>query len=430
MNRTSTSYNNNEYESVSILKAERYLDNSLSNGDESMEVNSNNSVGATQAFLIHRHGARYPIREPSHNIAWPKERSFWRNHLGRLTPMGVIQMSRLGDFFNRRYPWLNQSNVKIYSTARSRALESAWSFTLGLMPNSSIRFNSIKVNPCQNDSIDSSDNQNQYSNNDDSANNDTICLINYYRSKNDLIFGQEDSSRAYKININQSPLLQEYVKRDDIQRLVDRLSGNGHLRIRRDSITTIAKLKEIYSQIQIDHQLQIPKTRSLVSHYNLTDSELELINQVGCEVMHRRLIPSTDSVNNQLYNKDQGIGLLKSIYDKLINWNKTNEFNIYSCHDTNMIALMSIFGLKIVPPDFCGYILMERMIYNGDNIIAIYYCPTPFDTSNEVAAKVWPDIDQRTDFLDWNNLSEGSFYTNDLLTLIKVSLERWSQATS
>jgi hypothetical protein len=231
------------------------------------------------------------------------------------------------------------------------------------------------------------------------------------------LFGHEDPSRIYKVNINESDLLKEYVNSVDIRKMIDRLSKNGHFRVRRDDITTIAKLKEIYSQIQVDSQLQIPHTESLASHYGLTESELEIITKIGCEVMHRRLIPATDLLTDAMYNRDQGCGLISDIQTKMKSWDKQNELNVYSCHDTNMIAMMSVLGIKIVPPSFTGYILIERTCSDID-MVAVYYCPTPFDQSDEVEAKIWAPIVERKEFLDWDSLTSGGFEALDFMNIL------------
>ena len=183
------------------------------------------NITKTQSFIIHRHGARYPLKKPCHNILWPKEDKFWNAHIGRLTPVGVIQMSNLGNFFAERYKWADIHNVNVYSTHRSRALESAWSLLLGLLPTDSpIKFNYIKTNKCNGStknrsevsiqSVSSSSNINKF--NGVTCQKD-VCCINYYRKNDDIIFGTEDPSLAYKININDSPLLKEYQDNKIIQ---------------------------------------------------------------------------------------------------------------------------------------------------------------------------------------------------------------------
>lgn len=368
----------------------------------------------TQVFIIHRHGARYPLKKPEHNVLWPTENGFWKHHLGRLTPVGVLQMNQLGSFFRARYPWVEVSNVKIYSTHRSRALESAWSLALGLLPGAPIKFDSIKIyTPCTDQICCGTD----------------LCCIHYYHKNDDPIFGRCDPSMAYKINVNGSELLQSYSQRSDVTALVERLSSAGRFRIRRDSVTTIAKLKDIYAQLQIDAQFGMPAAGTIEGRYGLSSEELELINCIGCEVIHRRLIPATDCVTDDIFNVDQGMGLVGTIHNTIAHGNLNLKNNLYvlSCHDTNLIAFMSILGLKIVPPDFAGYILIERNATKARDTVDVYYCATPFQTGISLEAqapsepKVWPATDQRDKFLEWSQLPSGQFRTADFLRMLAVS---------
>lgn len=352
-----------------------------------------------QSFIIHRHGARYPLQRPKHNISWPKEKSFWDCHIGGLTPVGVLQMNKLGYFFEQRYNWITTNNTQIWSTHRSRALESAWSFVLGLLPDSPVMFNCLR-----DEKIELKDN---------------VCYINYYHRKYDTLFGSEDPSMIYKLNVNESTLLQKYSQDERVKKLISRLSSEGKFRLRRDEITTTAKLKEIYSQILIDQQLQVPLELSLVTHYGLNEEEIQLINDIGCEVMCRRLVPSNDLLTNNNFNKDQGMGLVQDILSLLDNWSGKNELKVYSCHDTNMIAFMSILGLKISPPGFAGYILLERTKNYNTNMdtLEVYYCQDPFGGQGQVSGKLWHM--EREMYMDWDDLPDGVFATREFVDMVK-----------
>jgi hypothetical protein len=360
----------------------------------------------TQSFLIHRHGARYPLKKPEHNATWPNENKFWKCHIGKLTPFGVVQMCNLGQFFRHRYPWVNTNNLTVFSTHRSRALESAWSFILGLLPNTPIKFEPMKsYRSCEGEVCCGKD----------------VCCIHYYHKGDDLIFGQADPSMAYKINVNESGFLKSLLDSPEIIALIDRLSRNGHFRIRRDSITTIAKLKDIHAQLGIDSQLQIPPEGSLIGKYGLTPIELDLIRKIGNEVICRRLVPSTDLISDRAYNEDQGKGIINTIRESMIQWDRNhNEFQVFSCHDTNLIAIMSLLGIKIDCPNFAGYILIERTFNTEGDLVSFYFCEEPFDTSISFSPKIWTPLDQRHNFLDWKDLSSGIFTTSDFISLFHV----------
>lgn len=349
-------------------------------------------MAAIQSFIIHRHGARYAIKKPEHNAMWPVENRFWKCHTGKLTPIGVLQMVTVGQLFRMRYPWVTSKSVRIFSTHRSRALESAWSFVLGLLPGTPIKFQELP-SPV---SLE-----------------EQICSIQYYHKGEDKIFGQADPRMAHKLNINRSPLLQELVESEKVIGLVNRLATHGHFRIRRDSITTISKLKDIHSQLGVDAQLGLPAGGSLIGKYGLSSEELEIIRAIGNEVIARRLIPATDLVAERGFNEDQGRGIITAIQDQLQTWTGRNsELNVYSCHDTNLIAVMALLGIRIDCPEFAGYILIERTL----EAARVFYCLDPFDGS-ERPPKFWPELTARSTVLNWDQLPTGQF---DIPTFLRI----------
>lgn len=349
-----------------------------------------------QVFIIHRHGARYPMKRPHHNAVWPVDKPFWKQHVAKLTPVGVMQMQGLGHFFRGRYRWVQPRNVTVYATHKSRALESAWSFVLGLLPGVSLKYNPMTIyKQCEGTQCD------------------TECQINYYEKSDDIIFGSHES-HAYKININQSPLLNDLITCPVVNNLINRLSEVGQFRIRRDAVTTVSKLKDIYSQLQIDSQLN---HNVLHKAYELEPEELERITQIGCEVMHRRSIPATDLMDDPMYNAEQGIGILTLIAETMSSWNArpgNDMLTLFSCHDTNIVAMMAILGLKIQPPNFSGYILIERTLDDNDDTVAIYYCPDPF-IPYTLEPKIWPR--DQTTYLNWDTLSPGVWNSSTFLEL-------------
>lgn len=359
-----------------------------------------------QVFVINRHGARYPLKKPEHNLLWPSENVFWKHNAGKLSPVGVIQMYNLGSFFRKRYPWVNSRNTTIYSTHKSRALESAWSLVLGLLPGVPIKYNPLKI----------------YKNcTDNLCCGIDICCINYYNKYDDPIFGERSMSQAYKFNINESPILNGLTQCPITVNLINRLTNKGYFRLRRDLVTTISKLKDLYSQLQIDSQLFLPDKGTLIDKYELSPEELNIIDKVGGEVHQRYSIPSTDSLDDDLLNKEQGAGIL-SLISTIMNTITESLFTVFSCHDTNVVAVMSVLGIKIHPPHFSGYILIERTITentapdtskNNDHI-AFYYCPEPFDAL-ELEPKVWTT---QHSYVPYDTLACGIWDTPTFLSVL------------
>ncbi len=379
--------------------------------------NSHNTT-ITSAFLITRHGARQAINVPNHNIHWPshKHKDYWESEAGMLTPLGVIQLYNLGAFFRKRYPWVSVNNVTCFSTARSRTLNSCWSLCLGLLPNTPIKFLSLKYDDhCSGNLCCDKD----------------VCCIKYFIKGKDPLFGNPtEMNKDYKVNINKSPYLTSLVDDPVAIGLINRLSKNGHFKIKRDSVTTIAKLKDIYGQIQVDNQLYIPSTSSLIAHYGITDAELDIINKVGAEVGCLRSIPYTNKLSDRGYNMEQGGGILSYIKNKLQQQPIANSFTELSCHDTTLISLAANLGIRLCPiPRFAAYVLIERKtVYNDSMMISddvdFYYVSDPFDDEHTYASKTWPPLNRRDEYIAWSSqlLTPGTFTTADFLRVLPADL--------
>lgn len=296
-------------------------------------------------------------------------------------------MNSVGQFFREQYPWVTVSNVNVYSTHRSRALESAWSLILGLLPGTPVKFETIK-------SYEGCDGE--------VCCGGQVCCIRYYHRGDDLIFGQGDPSMAYKLNINSSELLRSLAEDERVSGLISRLQSQGAFRIRRDPLTTVSKLKDIHSQLGIDAQLGLPSAGTLVGKYGLSVTECDLVRLIGNEVISRRLVPASDLVVDTTYNEDQGRGIIRTIAGLLRTWAGSNEFHVFSCHDTNLIAVMALLGIKIDCPEFAGYLFIERTA----DTISFYYRMDPFE--GELGRpKAWVPMAERDQFINWDDISEG-----------------------
>lgn len=426
-NKIESSENTAKFSTSPIL-GEIYMPNTqrlsdIHTGQRTLEMSK-------QVFIVFRHGARYPINKPNHNILWPHHDNFWDQHLGKLSPAGVLQLSKLGDYIKSLYPWINDKNLNVYSTHMSRAIESAWSFVMGLLPQSPIQI----VN------ISNSLNYTYTCSGPTCCNSGMVC-IKYYdgMEENDPIFGNHDFKSPHRKNTTQSPYIISLSKSAQAINLINRLRSTGCSNFDSDNIGNIIKLKEIYSQIQIDEQLNIPLDASLINRYNLTSEDLDLINSIGLDVISRRSVPSSNLLKHDVYNRSQGAGLLKYINDEIQNWDGKNSFTVLSCHDSNIIALGSVLGLQVDSPDFGGYFLFERSspVINIDNTIdnttynttdntidkvGVYYNIEPFKSDKYYDAKVWPGHRNRDNFINWNTLETGLWNTPDFINMINDSL--------
>lgn len=360
-----------------------------------------------QVFLIFRHGARYSIDKPIHNVLWPRDDYFWNKHKGNLTPVGVIQLYNFGNYFKTKYPWVNNYNINVNSTKKSRAIESAWSFLLGLLPENSIQ---IK---CLGDG-------NQYNRDKHNGENEETVYIKYF-SNNDLIFGNYlmDQDRFIR-NIRSSTNLNNLKYDERVHNLIDKVNRKGYS-FNKNDVTDIAKLKELYAQIQVDEQLNVPYQDTIIGKYDLNDDDVDIIVEIGLEVISRRSVPSSDNLEDKSMT-DMGRYVLHHIKNKMERWDYEDEFNILSCHDSTIISLASNLGLKVNSPEFCGYFLMERSYL--DNSVKIYYCQCPFDDEHvkDLRCKVWNKHSERDFYMDWNELLEGKFDTENFINVLDETI--------
>ena len=383
-----------------------------------------------QVFVIHRHGARYSLAKPVHNAVWPKNSDYWKKHIGKLTPIGVHQLTQLGEYFRIMYPWVTRERVRVQSTCKSRAIESAWSLLLGLLPEEGVHI-CEKNERCEK------------LNNCDHA-PDAVCIEFFAKHDYDKVFGKFENNglgngkknAPNNNSLNNSSNISVDKERTEI---LKRLGWNGR---------NTDKLKQIYSQLKIDEQLGLTKHSGLCKKYNLTETDLQVIERTGLDVIVRRHVPCSDSTEDPCFSGSQGAGLLKYISDEIKrmdqslsvnekendkkeNKRKTNkklnlqnaqkEFHILSCHDSNIMAVMAQLGLKINSPGFAGYILVDRR----DDIVNFYFCEKPFgkDAQQCIKSRVWPCRGNRDKYLVYDEMPEGTFHKDQFLQTIDTAIK-------
>eukprot|EP00933_Yihiella_yeosuensis_P022343 TRINITY_DN17585_c0_g1_i1.p1 TRINITY_DN17585_c0_g1~~TRINITY_DN17585_c0_g1_i1.p1 ORF type:complete len:490 (-),score=100.86 TRINITY_DN17585_c0_g1_i1:450-1853(-) len=131
-------------------------------------ISTDDAATLQRVVIVHRHGARFPNKPaPPEDLYWPKDAAFWKNFAGQLTPHGSEQLRRLGVTMRHRYgsegagllptdgntstssSSNNSSNnnnnnhdsslhVIAHSSGKQRALQSAWAFINGLVPDSPV----------------------------------------------------------------------------------------------------------------------------------------------------------------------------------------------------------------------------------------------------------------------------------------------------
>lgn len=339
-----------------------------------------------QIFIIHRHGARYSITKPSHNFSWPSLDDYWESHCGKLSPVGVHQMTTLGQKFRKKYPWANLANTTIISTKYSRALESAWSLAIGLFPDYPIKIQEvpkIKVNG-------------------------SSCLVQF-NSKSTFFGKNKTPKKTIQQNIYQYII---YILENDerVKNLAEKLISNPNFKWKTLD-EAVYHFEEIYHQIKIDRQLG--RSDKIIKSYGITPEDIELMREVSMNTMNRRFVPWEADVHEKIYNSSCSRGIRKYIEHKLSQELTQNSLTIFSCHDTTILSFLTSLGIIAHSPEFCGHIVIER----EDDQVSFYYYPEPFE--DNLSPKKWSCKGSRDHYVLWENLEDGIFTVDEFLSCLK-----------
>lgn len=348
-----------------------------------------------QLIIIHRHGARYPLKRIPGDLSWPTNKEFWNNYSGHLTPEGTMQMISIGidlrSYYNEFISNINTDSIRVQVSNSQRTAMSAWSFLMGMFPNKSKYFKYI------------GDSRNKKLNNNIS---DHITI----RIETDKLFHLEDSEKRSefgKKNLESSVLFNKFVSDKNSKDLCDKLYKMTKLEKLSPSfaiVDRLIELKRIHTQIKIAtvHNLEIlPNTIG----EKVTEQDIKYIDIIGNEVKSRYYIPGDDKISDDCGASNASY-LLNEIFRYIIN--SKYKFIEISGHDITLLSLSSLLGIKITVPEFGSYFIFE--VYDNDTI-KIYYNPDPIIYSRkDLINKRWEISDM---YQDWNNISEGEFTINE-----------------
>jgi len=304
-----------------------------------------------QYFLIHRHGDRYSLNEISYGPLWPQDDKFNQEHIGKLSPNGVIRMVELGKEFKKEF----DVPLVSWSTCQSRALESAWSFSLGYNPGIPVKLHSEKCPevPLEKDS-----------------------LIRYYsRESDDPLFGRYKSRWGKNYQAYQCISLRQDFQSTRGRRIIEYLQEIKLLPEEPSYQQTVDIIKQLYSQILVDEQLYPSEHFNLIKEYQLTDDEVDWIIEVGIKILSCRFL----DFDRRQFVADVAplsVGIITYLRDKILKISSSKFYEL-SCHDSNIMAFASILNLIIDPPLFSGYILLIRTKKKDSDTVSFYYCKQP-----------------------------------------------------
>ena len=229
-----------------------------------------------QMIIIHRHGARYPLKQIIGDLLWPINKEFWDRYKGHLTPVGSLQLINIGkdlrSYYSEFISNLDTHLIRIHSSNSQRTITSAWSFLTEIFPDKSKYIKNMGDIQYRNMNYEIKDH---------------IAIHIETELKTDKLFHLGKSNYNIK-NLSSSILLEQSALNDEYTDLCNRLYRMTLLPKLNPSFSIkdrLFELKYIHTQIKIAvaHNLEIlPNTNNEI----LTTEDLEKIDIIGNENFH------------------------------------------------------------------------------------------------------------------------------------------------
>jgi hypothetical protein len=352
--------------------------------------------------IIHRHGARFPLKSLYSDLSWPINKQFWEAYKGQLTPIGIKQLFDVGtdirEFYGEFIESIDSRCIKVHSSNSQRTMMSGWSFLQGAFPGRSFYFKYM--------GDQRQTKMNAYVENQ-------IPIIIEAQSKTDKLFHTGKSQRKknhVSENITSSDLIKEISTDKAYIDLCDKLFRMTKIKgldPSNDIVERLTKFRTVHTQLAISRAHNLHNIAN-VGKETLTDAELDMIEIVGSEIKKCSYMPGNERVQKKPVCSNY---LLNEIYRYICC--SDVEFLHLSAHDTTLMELGIALGLKIPTPDFASYFLIEvkEDIETSTEYLSIYFNPDPSKFKRaDLKAKTWNLSDK---YLDWNNLEEGSIPLTD-----------------
>jgi len=317
-------------------------------------------------IIVHRHGARFPNKCLPGDLSWPSLPAFWTSYKGHLSPKGALQHYRLGEKLAKRYrkgsqllsslsPQELQQAVFCQTSPVQRCLLSAWSLLDGLFPeipryffyDEETREVPAKEREAMGIAITVED-----------ASKQTDKVFHQ------LEFSGEEAQQFRKRECLKCEQLQTLAGDPSVMALADRLyqaTGDKALAPKSNPVERIAKFKSIMTQIMISkaHGLPILPNKDAV---HLSAAEQELVSRVSRQVMRHAFRPvQSNEVADGIGR--EAAGVLGNEIGRLLGARMAGHSPVrmaeFSCHDGNILALASLLGLDVEPPEFSSHWLFE-----------------------------------------------------------------------
>lgn len=344
-----------------------------------------------QLIILHRHGARLPIKRIDGDLSWPLNDHFWENYSGQLTPIGMQQLIDIGrdlkSYYHDFLLNIDYHAIRVHCSNSQRTMMSAWSFLIGMFPTVGIYFKYL----------------------DDTQSN----ILNHKIPDHIPIYVESQTKRDKLFHLGKlcgKPKCNNKIQNLDF---IDKLSLNSKYQDLSNKFYQITKWEKMNPNIplidrlscfkKIDGHLKIASAHNRqffpnVLNMKFLDEEIELITLLADQIKKECFIYN-DKADGQ-----NASFLLNEIFRYIVS--KKLSLVQFSAHDTTILSLAALLKLDIDIPQFAGYFLFE--IYDNDTI-KIYYNSNSAKRENLVNKKWIIDGNIKS----WNFLNSGKFTTEE-----------------
>lgn len=350
-------------------------------------------------ILIHRHGARFPLKSLHADLSWPINKQFWEEYRGQLTPIGIKQLYDVGadlrEFYGDFLEQIDSRTIRVHSSNSQRTMMSGWSFLLGAFPGRSFYFKYM------------GDKRQERMN---SVVENQVPIIIEAQARTDKLFHTGKSQRKknhVSENLESSVLIKELAQLPeyfDLCNKLHRMTGMDGFSPEHTMQERLIKFRTIHTQLAIARAHHLERLANVTGE-ELTDRELEMVEIVGAEIKKCSYMPGDEKIQCKPVCNNY---LLNEIYRYICC--ADNQFVHLSAHDTTLMELGVTLGLKIPTPDFASYFLIEVHEKIGGEVeeheIRFFFNPDPTIYSRaDLISRTWTKKDH---YQDWLSLPEGS----------------------
>lgn len=387
-----------------------------------------------KVIIITRHGARFPLKPFPRDTHWPKDKLFWDDYGGKLTPVGVHQHVRLGQRMHRKYirneKLLDEQSpdislrVRAYTTNQDRTLMSAQSFLLGMFPGTSPK---IALEASNQFASSERKPRSKFSDNGyvPSTVSGSGISINISSEKHTPLMHGYKNNPAYdnlKEQVFAQGRFETWAADPQYQAVMDKLwEMTGYKKLDPSAFKYSERVKQLQTiaqqmAIERSHQMEVLLNAGLV---RLQPEDEEIIREVAEYTCRLRYQGNNKFDQRELSRLAAGT-LPATIVRSMIACAESGEqgglFSVFSAHDNTIMAIMSHLGFRDFPiPCFAAFIAFELHENDGSFFVKVLYNPDPEiygipggDKDDEYVPLNYFRIPGVRQVVSWNERESGS----------------------